>query len=127
MTGRDVLNKALLLLDRVDEDGRVDTRNTADYENKTVVLLNPLISELSKAERRETTIPVSSLEEEIALADDTVDKCLCFGVASYLAFMDNDMNNFQFYQSCYERNMALIPTAEEGITDTFNALGGMRG
>ncbi len=126
MTGRDVLNKALFLLDRVDADGRVDTRNTADYENKTVVLLNPMISELSKAERRERAVPVSSLEEEIALSDDTVDKCLCFGIASYLAFMDNDMNNFNFYQSCYERNMEKILTEEESITDTFHALGGMQ-
>ncbi|MBU5449178.1 hypothetical protein [Acetivibrio sp. MSJd-27] len=126
MTGRDVLNRALLLMDRVDCDGMVDTENTADYENKALVLLNPLISELSKAERREEAVPVSSLEEEIALTDDTVEKCLSYGLASHLAFMDNDMNNFNFYQTWYERNKALIPTLEEGVVDTFNALGGMQ-
>ena len=126
MTGRDVLNRALLLMDRVDCDGMADTENTADYENKALVLLNPLISELSKAERRETAVPVSSLEEEIALSDDTIEKCLAYAIASHLAFMDNDMNTFNFYQTQYERNKALIPTEEEGITDTFHALGGMQ-
>lgn len=125
MTGRDVLNKALLLMDRVDCDGMVDLSNTADYENKALVLLNPLISELAKAERREEAVPVSSLEEDIALTDDTIEKCLSYGLASMLSFMDNDMNNFNFYQTWFERNKALIPTSEEKVEDSFNALGGM--
>ena len=125
MTGREVLSKALLLMDRIDESGDVDLSNTADYERKAVALMNPYISELSKAERRANKVLISSLEDEINLETDTINQCLVYAIAFNLAFMDNDMNVYNLYQSMYEQNKEHIALSEESVEDTFNMIGGM--
>ena len=125
MTGREVLSKALLLMDRIDESGDVDLSNTADYERKAVALMNPYISELSKAERRSDKVLISNLEDEINLETDTINQCLVYAIAFNLAFMDNDMNVYNLYQSMYEQNKEHIALSEESVEDTFNMTGGM--
>ncbi len=127
MTGRQVLKKALMLMDRVDEFGEVSTRDTADYENKALILLEPLVLELAKAERRDGAEGPVSLEEELAVSEAVAARCLAYGLAAGLAFTDNDLNLFQFYRGEYERQLKQIPTEEEGVLDTFQMLGGMQG
>ncbi len=125
MIGREVLRQALLSLDRIDETGNVELSASADYENKAVPLLNQYIAELSNAERRSGRVLVRSLEEEIALEEDTINRCLVPALAFNLAFMDNDMTNYQLYQAMYERNREHIILSEESVVDEINMTGGM--
>jgi len=128
MTGRDVLNSALIMLDRITDTGAVNTDFTQDYVHKALECINGIIYSLQNIEKKTySNRRILDLNDEIPLDDVTIDTCLKPFLCSNLAFLDNDINMYNYYSALYEKAISEIPRNEEDIEDHYGILDGMTG
>ncbi len=119
MTGREVYNKALAIINERDSDGAFNT-DTGDYEKNAHELLNLLCSKLwcddcivrgiPARDWRYTLEEISSLDEELTLHSVFM-PCLAFGLASLLIHEEDSARADYYYK--------LFRDSENSIVSAF--------
>lgn len=105
---RDVVDAALKLTGHVGELGAVDRNREARYYGAAPVYLTVLQYELAQRENAPNPRPVTGLDDELGVSDETALKVMPVGLAMYFALLDRDAVLYNHFSSSYYG--ALIPS-----------------
>lgn len=117
MTGQDVFDSAIALIDQVGED-------TADYQAKAVSLLNTLQHDIAGIEGV-TETEITALTDDISLTSDEAQNALKYGLASMFALHDMQDALYVALDRKYNAALVKIKSTDVPITDEFSTLDGL--
>ena len=133
-TAMQIFNTAMGFMDEVSTDGKTDTTDTAEYKNRTLLILNALRGELypysdSYDPNTEGGRPIADyirdMNSVVKLDDYICQTIMPYGLAAHL-LMDENPSAAAFFQSRYEelRNRLAvgIPAQSEDITDVYGGI-----
>jgi len=137
ITGMDVFQRAITMMDELDDDGKYKYEDTDEYRHRTLAILNVLQGELypysdtyRKNEewgkgRRPVLNRLESLYDEIDLDDYCAGTVLPYGLAAHL-LLDENPQTASFFQQRYSELLASLmrgmPAESEEITDVYGGL-----
>ncbi len=140
LTGMDVFQRAITLMDELDDEGKYKYEDTDEYRHRTLSILNVLISELYPYSdtyklssdwdtgRRPVPAFLDDLYTEIDLDDYCAGTVLPYGLASHL-LLDENPSTASFFQQRYDELKASLmrgmPTVSEDIEDVYGLRGGI--
>lgn len=121
ITGQQVYELALALIDEVSNTGAID-KSDAAIKTKALSFLSPLQAELLPS----TTEPVmvSDLSANLLLSDRLCLMVLPYGLAAHLMITDNP-GVADFFQQRYEELRSKRQAAPVAIIDNYDVLSGM--
>ena len=133
-TAMQIFNTAMGFMDEVSTEGNTDTTDTAEYKNRTLLILNALRGELypysdSYDPNTEGGRPIADyirdMNSVVKLDDYICQTILPYGLAAHL-LMDENPSAAAFFQSRYEelknRLAVGIPVQSENITDVYGGI-----
>lgn len=121
-TAQRVFDIAMGLIDEVSESGQTVNADTAEYRNRTLLILNALRGECypysdnyeEDEEGKRPVCPVIlSMEDEIALDDVICQTVLPYGLAAQL-LLDENPTSASFYQQRYEELLKEVGKSRYG-------------
>lgn len=120
VTGNQVLDRALTLMDEVTETGAITTDTPEYYKTKALNVLNILQVELLPLSASIT--PITDLSQNLQVTDRIAYLVLPYGLAAHLLIVD-DMNMASFWNARYEELKRKIPTEIKPTEDVYGVLG----
>lgn len=142
ITGMDVFQRAITMMDELDDSGKYRHDDTVEYQNRTVSILNVLQGELYfysdtfpkwqewEAGRRPILQPITSLYETLDLDDYCAGTVMPYGLAAHL-LLDENPTAAGFFQQRYEELLRGLQqgkgklSASEDIEDLYGSNGGL--
>lgn len=142
ITGMDVFQRAVTMMDELDDSGKYRHDDTVEYQNRTVAILNVLQGELYfysdtfpkwqewEAGRRPILQPITSLYETLDLDDYCAGTVMPYGLAAHL-LLDENPASAGFFQQRYEELLRGLQqgrgklSASEDIEDLYGSNGGL--
>ena len=142
ITGMDVFQRAITVMDELDDSGKYRNVDTTEYQNRTLPILNILINELYPYSdtypnyrewdkgRRPVLLPLEDLYSEIDLDDYCAGTVLPYGLVSHL-LLNEDPQTANFAQQRYETLLNGLKRGEgrlsesEDIVDIYGPNGGI--
>lgn len=137
ITGMDVFQRAITMMDELNDEGSYQHEDTTEYQNRTLAILNILQNELypysdtfqKNAEwgirRRPVLAPLDDLYTEIDLDDYAAGTVLPYGLAAHL-LMDENPSTANYFQQRYDELKAMMmrgmPSVSEDITDVYGVV-----
>ena len=142
ITGMDVFQRAITMMDELNDAGQYRHEDTVEYQNRTLAILNTLQNELYQfsdtfpkwqeweSGRRPVLLPLTSLSDEIDLDDYCAGTVLPYGLAAHLLLDENPTSAGFFQQRYDELKMQLMRGAgklaeSEDIVDVYGPNGGL--
>ena len=110
-SGRDILARALLLLNYTDLYERLDDATPPAVAARGLAAVNQIYGDLWYTGRDDPFLPLTSLDEPVLLNDRQTKDVMPFGVAMLLAMSEGDSDNQQVYATIYNRKRAAAPIA----------------
>lgn len=108
-SGRDVLVRALMLLNYTDLCERMDDIREPLFEDRGLAAVNQIYGDLWYTGRDDPFLPLTSLDEPVLLNDRQTKDVMPFGVAMLMAMSEGDGDNQQIYATIYNRKRAAAP------------------
>ena len=140
ITGMDVFQRAITMMDELNDAGKYKYEDTLEYQHRTLAILNVLQNELYPysdtykknsewAERRRPVLPsLEDLYSAIDLDDYCAGTILPYGLAAHL-LMDENPSTANFFQQRYDELKASLmrgmPAESEDIEDIYGSCGGI--
>lgn len=142
ITGMDVFQRAITMMDELNDEGKYRHADTEEYKNRTLAILNILVNELYpysdtagknrdwETGRRPVLQPLSDLYSAIDLDDYCSGTVLPYGLAAHLLLDENPTSAGYFQQRYDELKAALMQgrgmlAVSEDITDIYGPNGGL--
>lgn len=116
ITGRDILNMALVLIDEVSETGAIQSETPQYYETKALTYLTMVQAELLPYEVSPPI--VTDLDAELLISDQIAIRAASYGVASKIAISE-DMNLMVTLNNMYDEWKRKIRTTAIPIVDVY--------
>lgn len=123
VTGKQVYDLALVLIDEVTELGGLTPDTPKYYESKAKHIINMLQAELT-AGNAEINI-ISDLSQTLSIPDKVALTALPYGVASQL-MLNEDQGMASYFNARFDELKPKRAASIQPITDTQNILNGMR-
>lgn len=141
-TGMDVFQRAITLMDELNDEGKYRHDDTTEYLNRTLPILNILQGELYfysdtfpkwqdwDTGRRPVLRPIESLYDTIDLDDYCAGTVMPYGLAAHL-LLDENPSSAGYFQQRYEELLMKLRNGEgklaasEDITDIYGPNGGL--
>ena len=132
-TARQVFDKAMAIMDEIDEGGRTVNDDTAEYLRRTLLIVNMLQAEVYRFSDTYTAVagvrPVcpesSALDEALAVDDFLARAVLPYGLAYHLLATDGETTLANLclarYQVLLAQQGGAIPQVSESIRDIYGA------
>lgn len=117
VTGRDILNFVLVLIDEVTETGTIASETPGYYEAKVLSFLTMVQAELLPVTIQAPII--TSLDDELLLDNNVALRACTYGVASKVAIAE-DMNLAVTLNAMYDELKKKIPVTPIPIEDVYN-------
>ena len=142
LTGMDVFERAIPIMDELNDAGEAVHSDTTEYLNRTLPILNTLQNELYpysdtfpkwtewESGRRPVLMPLPDLETVIDLDDYCSGTVLPYGLVAHL-LLTEDPNSAGYAQQRYDELKAALmrgegrPTASEDVEDVYGPRGGI--
>ena len=142
ITGMDVFQRAITMMDELNDDGEYNYEDTTEYLNRTLAILNVLQGELYFYSdtypkwqewgigRRPVLMPIPDLETAIDLDDYCAGTVMPYGLAAHL-LLDENPSTAGYFQSRYEELLRGLMTGKgkqnvsEDIEDIYGPKGGL--
>lgn len=129
VTGQQVYNLALSLMDEVTDSGLISPDDNPDYyKTKATQFLTILQAELLPLSTEPTII--SDLSQPLAVTDRVALKVLPYGLAANMLLSEgatgDSATKASFFNARYDELKAKMPTSSVPITDNYGVLGGMQ-
>ena len=142
ITGMDVFQRAITMMDELNDAGEHVHEDTTEYQNRTLSILNILQGELYfysdtfpkwqewEAGRRPVLRPITSLDEAIDLDDYCAGTVMPYGLAAHL-LLDENPSSAGYFQQRYEELLNRLRmgigkmAASEDIEDIYGPKGGL--
>jgi len=142
ITGMDVFQRAITMMDELNDAGEYNHEDTTEYLNRTLSILNILQGELYfysdtfpkwqewDAGRRPVLMPIVSLDDAIDLDDYCAGTVMPYGLAAHLLLDENPSAAGYFQQRYDELKLALQrgigkQNVSEDIEDIYGPKGGI--
>jgi hypothetical protein len=116
VTGRDILNMALVLIDEVSETGAIQSETPGYYETKALTFLTMVQSELLPPNISPPII--TDLDATLLITDSLAIRAASYGVASKIAISE-DMNLMVTLNNMYDEMKRKILTSPLPIIDVY--------
>lgn len=142
VTGMDVFQRAITMMDELDDSGKYRHDDTVEYQNRTVAILNILQGELYfysdtfpkrqewESGRRPVLEPLASLYDTIDLDDYCAGTVMPYGLAAHL-LLDENPTAAGFFEQRYEELLRGLMAgrgtlaSSEDIEDVYGPKGGI--
>lgn len=128
VTGQQVYESALVLMDEVTDTGQILAGNPNYHTAKTKSILTLLQTELLP--RSITPTVITDLEQDLLLDDRVALEVLPYGVAAHLILSEggsgDSITKATFYNARYDELKRKRQATIEPITDNYGVLGGMQ-
>ena len=142
ITGMDVFQRAITMMDELNDDGKYRYDDTLEYQHRTLAILNILQGELYfysdtfpkwqewEQGRRPVLLPLDDLYTAIDLDDYCAGTVMPYGLAAHL-LLDENPTAAGFFQQRYEELLRGLMsgrgklTASEDIEDVYGPKGGL--
>lgn len=137
-TGMDVFQRAITMMDELNDDGKYKHEDTEEYRKRSLAILNTIAPELYpfsdtykknqawEVGRRPVMAWMESLYDNIDLDDYCAGTVLPYGLAAHL-LMDENPTSANFFQQRYDELkvslMRGLPAESEEIVDVYGGLG----
>lgn len=142
ITGMDVFQRAITMMDELNDTGKYRHEDTLEYQHRTLPILNVLQNELYQYSdtfpkwqewengRRPVLMPLDDLYTAIDLDDYCAGTVLPYGLAAHLLLDENQVSANYFQQRYDELKAALMRgagklTESEDIEDVYGPRGGI--
>ena len=142
ITGMDVFQRAITMMDELDDSGAFVHEDTTEYQNRTLSILNILQGELYfysdtfpkwqewENGRRPILMPIPDLNTAIDLDDYCAGTVMPYGLAAHLLLDENPTAAGYFQQRFEELLRGLqsgkgMQAASEDIIDVYGPVGGL--
>lgn len=116
VTGRQMLDMALVLIDEVNEAGGIVPDNPDYYETKALTFLSIVQSELLASDIEPPI--VTNLDDDLVITQRMAIRACAYGLASKLALAE-DVNLFTSLNAMYDEMKRKIPALPVPITDVY--------
>lgn len=135
-TAQRVFDIAMGFMDEVDESGKTDHDDSAEYKNRTLLILNALRGELypysdtydTDEEGRPIAPVITDFDKPIGLDDYICQTVMPYGLAAHL-LLDENPSAAGFFQQRYEELLLNLskgmPKMSEDIVDVYGDRGGI--
>jgi hypothetical protein len=120
MTGENVYQMALALIDQADE------ADSEDYRLRAPAIIDVLQRELAFYEGVTVTQKVDSLDNVLEISDDTATRIMPYGLAASFALADKNGDMYSDYSAMYRILCRSIRGTETDTVDEYGMLDGMR-
>jgi hypothetical protein len=117
VTGQQVLDQSLVLLDEVLETGNITAENPEYFRTKAKNILTMLQTELLPISQ--TPVVITDLNQNLLITDRIALTVLPCGLAAHLLLSEDQPDIASFYNSRYDEMKRKIPTAIVPITDVY--------
>lgn len=118
MTGNDVVERALVLLNYTTPTGEPDPRQNAEQLRKAKDYLNQVLADMLFIQRL-PFVQVDSLDDELPMTDDAAIRVAVYGVAMHLAQGENDADSYDRFAFEYNQRRNSLHRPTERVRDTF--------
>lgn len=130
----DVFNAAMAIMDELNDSGEAQTTDTQEYKNRTLPIMNVLISECYPySDSKDTAKPdsawraVMEFDDSLYKIDDTIALGIMpYGLAANL-LVDENPSAASFYQARYEELLKAkarrVRATIEDIEDIYGCIG----
>ena len=118
MTGMDIVERALMLLNYTTPAGVADMAQNAEQLRRALPIVNTVLMDVRHIQRLEP-VQVGSLSEELPLDADLCWRVMVPGVAMYLAQSENDGDNYNRFSLEYAQRRSSVPKEERRIQDVI--------
>ena len=118
MTGRDVLNKALQLLNYTDSQGDLSALQNADIYKRGPTVINAILADVQHASGG-VYQPVASLDDPLPVEEETAARVMPWGVAMLIAQGEGDGDDQQAMADNYNRLRGSLPRPTRRIADVL--------
>ena len=130
----DVFDAAMSIMDELNDSGEAQTTDTQEYKNRTLPIMNVLISECYPySDSKDTTNPdsawraVTEFDDSLYKIDDTIALGIMpYGLAANL-LVDENPSAASFYQARYEERLKeksrRVRASVEDIEDIYGGIG----
>ncbi|MBP3381457.1 MAG: hypothetical protein J6L00_02330 [Clostridia bacterium] len=108
-SGRDILVRALWLLDYTDLLADLDDIKPRAINTRGLAAVNQIYGDLWYTGREDPFLPLTSLDEPVLLNDRQTKDVMPYGVAMLLAMSEGDSDSQQMYAAMYNRKRAAAP------------------
>lgn len=127
-TGRDVLNRALVLLNYTNRFGELDGQQNGELFKRGLPILNQVYSDLWNIEhngdapsKKRPDLPcwkeLCNMAEPIRLSPRTIQDVMPYGVAMFLAQNENDSDNQTLMANLYNQKRMSVCNGPHRIVD----------
>ena len=106
MTGLDVIQKALLLLNYTDNTGHVDSRVSGAVAARGLGILNQLLADAWYAQNDTPFVPLAAVGQPLSCDERVAMDVLPYGVAMLLAQGEGDADNQSTFAAIYNQKRA---------------------
>lgn len=119
VTGQQVFDNALVLMDEVTETGAISTDTPNYYKTKALTILTTLQAELLPLSQ--TPPVITDLTQPLLVSDRDALSILPYGLAAHLLLAE-DLNAASFFNNRYDELKRKRKTTSIPITDNYNIL-----
>jgi hypothetical protein len=120
ISAKDVVDAALKLLSHVNAAGVIDQAKEARFYGMAPAYLTVLTYELAGCEGVTGIVPVTSLNQQLTLSDETALKALPAGLAMYFSLAERDSVLYNHFSKVYyESFMPSVKSGETEIEDYY--------
>lgn len=117
MTGHELLERALTLLNYTDPHGRIDPVTNAALYKRALPLINQIYADVWHIRTAEEFRPLTTLTQSLPLPTPVTENILPYGVAMLLAQTDGDSDNQAVYAALYNQRRGESRTDSDRILD----------
>ena len=112
MTGLDVIQKALYLLNYTDPSGHADSRVSGAVQARGLEILNQLLADAWYAQNDTPFVPLAAAAQPLPCGERVAHDVLPYGVAMMLAQGEGDGDNQSTFAAIYNQKRAAYTHTE---------------
>ncbi len=116
MTGFDLIEQALTLLNYTIPTGGNDPRQNTEQMRRALPVLNTVLADIRKIQRM-PPLPLCNLAQELPVSEEVAMLVMVPGVAMHLAQGENDGDSYNRFSAEYAQRRSSVPKGNRHIED----------
>lgn len=118
MTGQELLEQALYLLNYTNNRGEIDTRNSQELLRRGVPIINAVLADVLPI-AGEPIAAIGSLSDTLPVAEEIAAAVMPYGVGMWLAQSEADGDNQQLMSTLYNQKRNAIRRPSGRVADVL--------
>lgn len=118
MTGQELLEQALYLLNYTNNRGEIDTRNSQELLRRGVPIINAVLADVLPI-AGEPIAAIGSLSDMLPVAEEIAAAVMPYGVGMWLAQSEADGDNQQLMSALYNQKRNAIRRPSGRVADVL--------